>query len=152
MSEKTGISFKRPANAIRGSGLDSGAAAERYSFQKRDRELQVGGGRIQEHGDGKRLFTSDLNSVITESRINMMNGSMNNKVPLKGAEPKLPVSGRNRVGHWDMYELASKIKDQINIEKLLEDKIIRKAQLETFELSAFQDFDLHSPEHLHNEK
>ena len=51
-----------------------------------------------------------------------------------------------------MYELATKIKDQIDIEQLISDKIIRKTSLETFELSAFQDFDLHSAEHLQNEK
>ena len=47
-----------------------------------------------------------------------------------------------------MYELASKIKDQIDIDQLIEDKIIRKSSLETFELSAFKDFDLHSAEYL----
>ena len=51
-----------------------------------------------------------------------------------------------------MYELASKIRNQIDIEQLIQDKIIRKTTLESFEFTAFQDFDLHSAEHLQNEK
>ena len=58
----------------------------------------------------------------------------------------LPINGRNRVGQWDMYELASKIKDQIDIEQLLQDKVLRRTSLETFDLSAFENYDLHSVE------
>ena len=152
------MSFKRQNKPTRnvigqylGSGvvtttLDEGAAAGRYSFQRRDKQFEVGGGKI---GASKGFFTSDLNSVITESR-NFRGTISNDKSGTK--EPILPLNGRNRVGHWDMYELASKIKDQIDIEQLIEDKIIRKTSLETFEFTAFQNFDLHSAEHLQNEK
>ena len=40
--------------------------AGRYSFQKRDKQFELGGGKIG--GTSKGFFTSDLNSVITESR------------------------------------------------------------------------------------
>lgn len=38
----------------------------RYSFQRHDDQMEVGGGRI--NGANKGFFASDLNSVITESR------------------------------------------------------------------------------------
>ena len=59
---------------------------------------------------------------------------------------------RNRIAHWDPYELADKIKGQIDIEKLLEEKIIKKHHIEAYELTAYKDHVLNSPDHMQNEK
>ena len=78
ISDKTGMSFKRQIKPTRNvdnqqlggsveiNGQDVGAMAGRYSFQKRDKQFELGGGKIG--GTSKGFFTSDLNSVITESR------------------------------------------------------------------------------------
>ena len=48
--------------------------------------------------------------------------------------------------------MAAKIKEQINIDQLVKDKILRQASVESFELTAFKDFDLFSPEQMQNER
>ena len=64
-----------PKGIIKTQRYDNGSAIGRYSFQRRDDHVEVGGGRI--NGAGKALFASDLNSVITESRNLRAANSMN---------------------------------------------------------------------------
>ena len=65
------MSFRRqilPKNIIKTQRFDNGSGdmTGRYSFQRHDDQMEVGGGRI--NGANKGFFASDLNSVITESR------------------------------------------------------------------------------------
>lgn len=81
LSEKTGLSFRRqilPKNIINTQRFDNGTGGMtgRYSFQRRDDQMEVGGGRI--NGANKGFFASDLNSVITESRNMRAKQSFNN--------------------------------------------------------------------------
>ena len=41
---------------------------------------------------------------------------------------------KNRIAHWDPYELAAKIKAQVNLDKLVRDKIVRLGNIEQFDL------------------
>ena len=93
----------------RGDGsIDEVAVAGRYSFQRRDNQFELGGGKI---GTSKGFLASDLNSIITESRNVRGNFISHDRKVVAVREPIIPINGRNRVGHWDMYELATKIKD-----------------------------------------
>ena len=59
---------------------------------------------------------------------------------------------KNRVAHWDPHELAAKVKEQVDLDKLVEDKIVRKISMEHPELTAFEKHEQMSPEQLLNER
>ena len=59
---------------------------------------------------------------------------------------------KNRIAHWDPHELAARVKEQVDLEKLIEAKIVRKISMENPELTAFEKHEALSPEHLLNER
>jgi len=59
---------------------------------------------------------------------------------------------KSRVAHWDPHELANKIKEQVDFDQLLKDKIISHASLETFEITAFHDYELFTPQQMQNQR
>lgn len=57
---------------------------------------------------------NDLNSVMNLENRKVKKALANS--PVLDLEPG---EEKNRIGHWDPYELAAKIKEQINIDQLI---------------------------------
>ena len=97
----------------------------------------------------------DLNSVLSSTQHNLpipRNALRNQQHRYHQLQTIQPQVEKSRIAHWDPHELAAKITSQVDIEQLIKDKIVRKPQLETFEISAFQEHAIHSPEYVQNER
>ena len=89
---------------------------------------------------------NDLNSVLSIAK------HQSSTIKYDSPRKDYPGMMKNRVAQWDPYELAAKIKSQIDIDKLLAERILRKNALESTDLIAFQNFAINSAEHIQNEK
>ena len=76
--------------------------------------LEVGGGQID--------YTNDLNSVITDSNFHAnqsflsYNKTVANRRGHHNKQQQQQRTEKSRIAHWDPYELAAKIKDQIDLD------------------------------------
>ena len=116
-SAKTGMSFRRPQKASHQRNANHAqysqdgrfkVPAANYSFQRKDNNWEVGGGRINSYYEmSGGASVNDLNSIIytDDPRKSLKNESIQNM------QLQQPLNEKNRISHWDPYELAAKIKD-----------------------------------------